>query len=155
MKNEFITYSDTKANDMKKWKTTINANLLHDQINSSFSQFFVNRRCVNILFCSKFAINQNASINKNSKNSNSKNLKQHTFAKSISFCCFCFCFVRKIDRFIILICKYFSHRSKSKFSTKFSFSWFYIFCFRFSFFDFAFIFWRLSHLFEFFCFCHD
>ena len=29
--------NDTKTNNMKKWKTTINANLLHDQINSFFS----------------------------------------------------------------------------------------------------------------------
>ena len=78
-------------------------------------------------FVSIFAINQNASINKfeNSKSSNLKSLKQHTFAKSISFCCFyfCYCFARKIDRFIILICKCFLHRS-IKFSTKFLFSLF-------------------------------
>ena len=87
------------------------------------ARFFRNRlfvvHVVNDFSVSKFAVNQNAPINKNSKNSNSKNLKQHTFAKSISLC-FCFCFVREIDRFIILICKYLSHRSRSKFSTKFS-----------------------------------
>ena len=102
---------------------------------------------------SEFAINQNASINKNSKSSNSMSLKQHTFAKSILFCCFCFCFVRNIDRFIILICKYFSSRSKSRFSTRFStrFSFsqfshiFSVFVFAFS--VFAFIFSRLSHSF--------
>ena len=94
------------------------------------------------------AVNQNAPINKNSKSSNSKNLKQHTFAKSISLCCFCFCSVREIDRFIILICRYLSHRSKIKFSTRFSFSQFsHIFSvFVFAFFVFAFIFSRLSHL---------
>ena len=79
------------------------------------NQYFVNRFSV-----SKSAVNQNAPINKNSKSSNSRNLKQHTLAKSLSFCCFCFCFAREIDRFIILICRYLSHRSKSKFSTKFS-----------------------------------
>ena len=72
-----------------------------------------------IFFVLIFAINQNRSINKNSKSSNSKSLKQHTFAKSISFCSFYF--VRKIDRFIILICRCFLHRS-TKFSTRFSFS---------------------------------
>ena len=118
----------------------------------SMRQHFAQRRTI---FVSKSAINQNASINKNSKNSNSRSLKQHTFAKSISFCCFCFCSAREIDRFIILICKYLSRRSRSKFSTRFSFSWFYILCFRFSFSVFAFISSRLSHLFELFCFCHD
>ena len=44
-------------------------------------------------FVSESAVNQNASINENSKNSNLKSLKQHTFAKSISLCCFCFCLV--------------------------------------------------------------
>ena len=52
-----------------------------------FVRIFV--RCQCIIF-SIFAVNQNASINKNSKSSNSRNLKQHTLAKSISFC---FCFV--------------------------------------------------------------
>ena len=103
------------------------------------NQYFVNR-----FFVSEFAINQNASINKNSKNLNSKSLKQYTFAKSISSCCFCFYFVRKVDRFIILICKYFSRRSKSKFSTRFSFSQFSHIFFVFVF---AFIFSRLSYLF--------
>ena len=120
-----------------------------------FFAIFCRRQCVNILsidfffFFLEFAINQNASINKDSKNSNSKNLIQHTFAKSISFCCFCFYFAREIDRFIILICRYFSHQSKSKFSTRFSFSQIshIFFVFIFAFFAFAFIFSRLSHLF--------
>ena len=118
------------------------------------SQYFVNRFSV-----SESAINQNAPINKNSKSPNPRSLKQHTFAKSISFCRFCFCLAREIDRFIMLICRYLSHRSRLKFSTRFStrfsFSWFYIFCFRFSFSVFAFISSRLSHLLELFCFCHD
>ena len=97
-------------------------------------------------FVSEFAINQNASINKNSKSSNSRNLKQHTFAKSISLCCFCFCFVRKIDRFIILICRYLSHQFDKIFNKilikififvilYFLFSLFF-FCFRIYFFTF-------------------
>ena len=56
------------------------------------------------------AANQNASIIKDSKSSNSRSLNQSTSAKSISFCCFCFCLARKIDRFIILICKYLPHQ---------------------------------------------
>ena len=68
-----------------------------------YSSVVVNKSTI---FVSKFAINQNASINKDSKSSNSKNLKEYTFAKSMSLCCFCFCFVRKIDRFHILICEY-------------------------------------------------
>ena len=94
---------------MKRWKTTINVSLSRNQLNSFFLQIFVD-----LLVCRQhvifriFAVNQNASINKNFKNSNSKSLKQHTFAKSISFCCFCFCILFwNIDRFIILICKYF------------------------------------------------
>ena len=37
-------------------------------------------------------------------------MKQHTSAKSISLCCFCFCSAREIDRFFILICRYLSHQ---------------------------------------------
>ena len=119
-------------------------NLSRSQFSSSFSKIvvclFVCRQ--HVIF-SISAINQIASINKNSKSSNSRSLKQHTFAKSISFCCFCS--VRKIDRFIILICRYLSHRSRSKFSTRFSFSQlshiFFVFAFAFS--VFAFIFSRL------------
>ena len=99
-------------------------------------QYFVNR-----FFVSESAINQNASINKNSKSSNSRNLKQHTIAKSISFCCFCFCSAREIDRFIILICRYLSHRSRSRFSTKFSTK----FWTRFSFSSHIYIFLLLAH----------
>ena len=103
-----------------------------------------------------FAANQDAPINKNSKSSNPKSLKQHTPAKPIPLCCFCFCPVRDIGRFIILICRYLPHRSKSRFfSTRFSFSWSYIFCFRFSSSDSAFIFSRLPHLLGPFCSCHD
>ena len=116
-------------NNTKNWKIKINVNLLFNQFNSFFLQFFV--VIVKRFFVITFAINQNRSINKNWKHLNSKNLKQHTFAKSISFCCFCFCycFVRKIDRFIILICKCLLRRLKSKFSTKFSFSLFSQFIF--------------------------
>ena len=93
-------------------------NLLRSQFNSFFSQSSVRRQCnqrfVHRLFVSKSAINQNASINKNSKNSNSKSLKQHTLAKSISFCCFCFCFAQEIDRFIILICRYFRDQNSQQ-----------------------------------------
>ena len=82
-------------------------------------QYFINS------FFFEFAINQSRSINKNSKNSNSKNLKQHMFAKSISFCCFCFCFcfVLKYRSFHYINLQIFS-RSKfsTKFSTRFSFS---------------------------------
>ena len=85
---------------------------------------FINRQHVIFRI---FAVNQDASINKNSKNSNSRNLKQHTFAKSISFCCFCFCLILKHRSFHYINLQIFS---RSKFSTKFSFSWFYIFCFR-------------------------
>ena len=100
-------------------------------------------------FVSKSAINQNRSINKNSKNSNSKSLKQHTLAKSISFCYFCFCSVREIDRFIILICKYLLHSIEIKILNKILIldRFAYIFCLRFASFAFAFIFSRLSHLF--------
>ena len=96
---------------MKSWKTTINVSLSRSQFNSSSSQtsvcLFVRRQHVILRI---FAVNQNASINKNSKNSNSRSLRQHTFAKSISLCCFCFCFAREIDRFFILICRYLSHQ---------------------------------------------
>ena len=144
--NEFFTYSDTKANDTKKWKTTINMNLSRNQFNSFFLQIFV---CLSVcrqhVIFRIFAINQNASINKNSKNSNSRNLKQHTFAKSISLCCFCFCLILKYRLFYYINLQIFS---RSKFSTRFSFSWFYIFCFRISFSVFAFTFSHLSHLFR-------
>ena len=87
---------------------------------------------------SKFAINQNVSINKNSKSSNSKNLKQHMFAKSISFCCFWF--AREIDRFIILICKYFRDQNfHQNFHSRRIYLFFFfshIFCFRIYFFTF-------------------
>ena len=119
-------------------------NLLFNQFNSSFSQFFV--VIVKRLFVSTFAINQNRSINKNSKS-----LKQHTFAKSISFycICFCYCFVQKIHRFIILICKCLLRRSKSNFSTKFSFSMFshiFNFVFLFSHFLFSYLFFHIYRI---------
>ena len=89
--------NDTRANDMKRWRTTINVSLLRSQFSSSSSQLSVRRQCVNILFhvsiLSKSAVNQDASINKDSKSSNSRSLRQHTSAKSISLCCLCFCFV--------------------------------------------------------------
>ena len=91
-------------------------------MNSSSSQSFVRRQYVNILFnnfpCSESAINQNASINKNSKSTNSKSLKQHTFAKLLSFCCFCFCLAREIDRFLILIIKCLLHSIEIKIFNK-------------------------------------
>ena len=143
MKMNLLHTNDTRANDMKKWRTTINANLLHDQINSSFSQLFASRRCVNILFCSESAANQNASINKNSKSPNSKSLKQHTFAKSISLCCFS---AREIDRFIILICRYLSHQfDKILNKILILVTYIYLFSSR-TFSAFEFIFSRLSHL---------
>ena len=91
----------------------------------------------------EFAINQNASINKNSKNSNSKSLKQHTFAKSISFCCF---FVRKIDRFIILICRYFRDQN---FQQDFHFRFRIYFLFSFSHFLFSHLFFHV------YCICFE
>ena len=95
---------------------------------------------------SEFAVNQNASINKNSKNLNSRNLKQHTFAKSISFCCFCFCFAREIDRFIILICRYLSYQFDKIFiKILILVAYIYFSSFR-TFFVFEFISSRLSHL---------
>ena len=105
--------------------------------------FVVNDR----FFVLKFAINQNASINKNSKNSNSRSLKQHTFAKSISFCCICFWLFWEIDRFIILICKYLSHQLDKILNKIFMFVIAYIY-FRSSRTSFAFVFIssRLSHL---------
>ena len=90
------------------------------------------------------AANQDAPINKDSKSSNPRSLKQHTLAESISFCCFCFC--------LILRHRPFHHTnlqisSRSRFSTRFSFSWSYIFfVFVFASSVFVFIFSRLSHL---------
>ena len=55
-------------------------NLLHIKKNSTFSCVF---HQIKITFYFKFAINQNASINQNSKISNSKNFYQFMFAKSI------------------------------------------------------------------------
>ena len=149
---KWIYYTRYENNDINNWKTRIDwvcysiksIRFFHNFLSSSIRQYFVNRFSV-----SEFAINQNASINKNLKNSNSKSLKQHTFAKSISFCCFCFCSILKHRSFHYTNLQIFS-RSKflTKFSTKFSFSWFYIFfVFRISFFVFAFIFSHLSHLF--------
>ena len=74
------------------------------------------------------------------------------FAKSISFCCFCFCFrfVLRHRSFHHINLQIFS-RSKfsTRFSIRFSFSQFshISFVFAFAFFVFAFIFSRLSHLF--------
>ena len=109
--NLFTRY---ESNDMKNWRTRVNMSLLFSQINSSSSQLSVCRQCVNTLSIdlsvTESAVNQNASINKNSKSSNSRSLRQHTSAKSISFCCLCFCLFWEIDRFIILICRYLSHQ---------------------------------------------
>ena len=120
-KNEFITYSDTGA---MTWKIEKNEsiNLLSSLNKLVFFAILCHCQCANTLDLSvlQSAVNQDAPINKNSKSSNSRSLKQHTLAESISLCCFCS--AREIGRFIILICKYLSHRSKSRFSTKFSFS---------------------------------
>ena len=82
---------------MKRWRTTVNVNLLRDQFSSSSSQSSARRQCsqysVARFSVSESAVNQNASINENSKSSNSRSLRQHTLAKSISLCCFCFCLV--------------------------------------------------------------
>ena len=129
-------------NNMKNWRIKINVNLLFNQFNSSSSQSFV----------SKFAINQNALINKNSKNLNSRNLKQYTFAKSISFC-YCFCFICSKNRSFhhINLQMSFASIEIKIFIQDFHFRdlriyLFSFFCLRTSF-VFAFIFSRLSHLF--------
>ena len=100
-----------ESNGMKSWKTRINWVCYSIKFNFSSSQSFARRQCVNILSIDssvlQSAANQIAPINKDSKNSNSKSLKQHTLAKSISSCCFS---AREIDRFIILICRYLSHQ---------------------------------------------
>ena len=56
-------------------------NLLQNQNDVSFREFFSNQSRITTYF--KFTINQKSSINQNSKNSKSKNLNQHMFAKSI------------------------------------------------------------------------
>ena len=127
-----------ESHNMKNWRIKVKMNLSCSQFKSSFSQSSV--VVVMWFSVSEFAINQNASINKNSKSTNSRSLKQHTSAKSISLYCFCFCFVREIDRFIILICRYLLHRSKSRFSTKFSFRCFRIYLFSFFLFSHVFYF---------------
>ena len=91
--------------------------------------------------CSKFAVNQNASINKNSKTSNSRSLKQYTFAKSISLC---FCLLEKSIDFSYKYSNVFCSRSRSRFS--FSWSSHIFFVFAFLLFVFAFTSSRLSHL---------
>ena len=118
LEDESITSQQRyESNDMKSERTKVNKNLSHSQLSSSSSQISVcssaRRQCV-ILSIS--TVNQNAPINKNWKSSNSRNLKQHTSAKSISLC---LCFVLRIDRFIILICKYLRDQdSHSRFSFK-------------------------------------
>ena len=123
--DQFITYSDTKANDIKSWKTTVNVCLSRSQFSSSSFQTSL---CLSV--CRQHvksrisAVNQNASINKNLKSSNSRSLKQYTLAKSISLCCFCFCFC---FRFVLRDWS-FHHinlqiSSRSRFSTRFS-TWF-------------------------------
>ena len=114
MKDESITSQQRyESNNMKSWKTRVNMSLSHSQFNSSSSQISVcssaRRQCV---VFSIFAVNQNASINKNSKSSNSRNLRQHTFAKSISFC---LCFVLRNRSFHHINLQIFS---RSKFSFK-------------------------------------
>ena len=130
---------------MKSWKTTVNANLSRSQLNSSSSQtsvcLFVCRQHV---ISRISAVNQNASINKNSKGSNSRSLRQYTSAKSISLC---LCFVLR-NRSFHHTNHQISSRSRfsSRFSTRFSFSWSYILDLRTSSSAFAFISLHLSHL---------
>ena len=113
--------------------------LPHGQISPPSSQSSARRRqcAISLFSISEPAANQDAPINKNSKSPNSRSLKQHTLAESISLC-FCSCSAREIGRFIILICRYLSHRSRSRFSTRFST--------RFSFSPHIFIFFFLAHL---------
>ena len=56
-------------------------NLFQSQKNVSFREFFSKQSRITIYF--KLTINQKSSINRNSKSSKSKSLKQHTFAKFI------------------------------------------------------------------------
>ena len=104
---EQMTWRCEKQQSMWICHAVNSARFLRNSLSSSMRQYSVN--CFSF-FVSTSAVNQNASINKNSKSSNSRSLKQHTFAKSISLCCFCFCFAREIDRFFILLCKYLSHQ---------------------------------------------
>ena len=60
-------------------------------------------------------------------------MKQYTFAKSISLCCFYFCFVREIDRFIILICRYFRDQNFQQNSHFDCFDIYFVFAFFFLF----------------------
>ena len=91
------------------------ARLLRNSLSSSMRQYFA----------SVSAVNQKSSINKNSKSSNSRSLRQHTPAKSISLCCFCFCLVLRNRSFHHTNNQIFS---RTRFSTRFSFSWsFHIF----------------------------
>ena len=113
-----------------KWHQKMKNNNQCESITQSIQFVFFAIVCsivnaINILsnefFCSESAVNQNAPINKNSKNSNSKSLRQYTLAKSISFCCFCFCFCFRF----VLRHRSFRHTnlqisSRTKFSTKFS-----------------------------------
>ena len=81
--------SDTRA---MAWRVEehVSIDLLLDQNSSSSSQSSARRQWPPV---SESAANQNASINKDSKSSNSRSLRQHTLAKSISLCCFDFYFV--------------------------------------------------------------
>ena len=93
----------------------VSIDLLLSQNSSSSSQSSARRQW---FFVSKSAVNQNASINKNSKSSISRSLRQHTLAKSISFCCFYFYFAREIDRSLIQIFKCLLHSIEIKILNK-------------------------------------
>ena len=141
--NESITYSDTGANGIKRWKTTVNVSLIRSQFSSSSSQSSV-RSSKQSTFCQSNLLFQNlqsirtcrliktrkAQIREVWDSIRSRN--RYRFAASIS--AFAFALFWDIDRFIILICKYlrdqdFQQDSHSR-RIYLSFFFSHIFCFR-------------------------
>ena len=153
--DESITYNDTKTNDMTKRNEKQQSMWICHAINSirlfhkflSVCLFVVNTFYFEYLQSIK--TRRLLKIRKIQIRKVWNNIRlRNRYRFVVSIFVFVFVWFWNIDRFIILICKYFSHRSKSRFSTRFSFLQLshISFVFVFAFFAFAFTFSRLSFL---------
>ena len=91
----YIQRYGSKWHGEKRWRTTVNVGLSRSQPSPPSPQTPAcpSARRRQWPPASEPAANQDAPINKDSKSSNPRSLKQHTLAEPISLCCFCFCSV--------------------------------------------------------------
>ena len=98
--------NDTRANDMKRWKTTINVSLSRSQFNSSFSQIFVCLFVVNTSYLEYLQSIKTRRLIKTRKAQIREIWNNIRSRNRYRLVVFAFAWFWDIDRFIIRICKY-------------------------------------------------